>query len=107
MKPDSDWFEFKGWLKNKEDGAVVGISEEPYSCPIARFLNEEYGGRHIVSGFDYKTVGVNSVDYNWRSLPDWAVGFVRLVDNGKYPTITKEMALELLDKVTGEDIYDR
>lgn len=80
-----DETEFRGWLRSKHPGEVVGKTILPMSCPIAQWINEVAlkDRESIVVGlYDFDISGGGDIFY-WNlyfNMPEWAFRVIKNVD---------------------------
>lgn len=92
-----EW-EFRSWLEEQPEGAIVGNVEHDYDCPIARYLEAKTGKAWRVN-----ERRARKASEPWEEnipLPLWGRLFVCSVDMASTysgPYITREQALHVLD----------
>lgn len=96
------------WLVGQSPRAVVGVSQNPHSCPIANyirariddqereFLELSKSGRFVSVALGRVIIGRAKV----LELSAWACEFVTDVDEGPTGHITASHALEVLERAT-------
>ena len=86
---------FYDWLTARRT-EVVGVSCEDGSCPVSRYLTEQYQ-RHYYVGGDACGTSSNPASYD---LPSWVSAFVHRLDylmNYQEEDVTGEQALEVYE----------
>ena len=97
MTPELLTYEnFKAWLQAKKANEHVGFARMCSRCPIATYLIQTTGAPVFVTGLSYDI----EHDGNFGPLPEWAISFIRRVDEKhKNVDITAEYALALLSEI--------
>lgn len=87
--------EFRSWLEEQSEGAIVGNVEHDDTCPIARYLNEKTDAIWIVNERRARKNGESF--QSDVPMPLWGRLFIYTVDAAKDPNVTREQALDALD----------
>ena len=85
---------FKAWLESKRPRAIVGEKKTCYFCPLAKYLETEFGASVSVG---LRTFSVTKAGKQSIPLPRWGMRFVVSVDNGSEERITAALALKILE----------
>ena len=75
--------EFRTWLAEKPDNAVVGYANDSTKDPICRFLRstKKLGGSFENDGTNIIRITKSGHDYEVFTLPAWAQRFTDIIDD--------------------------
>lgn len=91
---------FRAWLEEQPVGALVGFTDSPSQCPLARYISAERDGAFVV------VCGALEVGGHFVMPPRWVYDFQAEVDGPSEQDdvplgrpVTREEALRLLNEV--------
>jgi len=75
--------EFRNWLAEKDDKAIVGYANNSTKDPICRFLRstKKLGGTFESDGANIIRLTNGGHDYEVFTLPAWAQRFTTIIDD--------------------------